>query len=61
MMPPRIVNDKEKVKYGDIRRRKFVLEVIRKDSPEEVLFEGYIMCADFKGINALFLGKIKET
>lgn len=61
MMSLRIVNCKEKGKYGDVRRGKLVLEVIRKDSPEEVLFEGYIMCADFKGINALFLRKIKET
>lgn len=61
MMPLRIVHCKEEVKFGDIRRRKFVLEAIRKDFPEEVLFEGYIRCADFKGGNELFLRKIKET
>lgn len=61
MMPLRTVHCKEKVKYGDIRRRKFVLEVIRKDFPKEVLFEDYVRCADVKGVNELFLRNIKET
>lgn len=36
----------------------FIWEDIRKGSSEEVLFEGYIVCGDIKGISEFFLNKV---